>query len=69
MVNLVFMMIVMFGPNVYSFLIQWIPDVNRWLSFGVKGTVIPFIILGLAYIFLLSCSYIISLRIFVRKDL
>ncbi|WP_248548679.1 ABC-2 transporter permease [Paenibacillus odorifer] len=68
-VNLVFMMIVMFGPNVFSFLIQWIPDVNRWLSFGVKGTVIPFIILGLAYVFLLSCSYIISLRIFVRKDL
>ncbi|AIQ24161.1 ABC-2 transporter permease [Paenibacillus sp. NPDC058367] len=68
-VNLVFMMIIMVGPNVIGSLLQWFPDLENWHSSGVKSNFIPYIILGLAYVFLLSCSYLISLRIFEKKDL
>ncbi|WP_339286651.1 ABC-2 transporter permease [Paenibacillus sp. FSL E2-0201] len=68
-VNLVFMMIIMVGPNVIGSLLQWFPDLENWQSFGVKSSFIPYIVLGLAYVFLLSCSYLISLRIFEKKDL
>jgi ABC-2 type transport system permease protein len=68
-VNVVFMMIVMIGPNVIGRFLQWFPEVANGLSFGGKSSFIPYIILVLIYVFLLSCSYLISLRIFERKDL
>lgn len=68
-VNLVFMMMLMIGPNLIGSLIQWTPDVESWLTFGGSGRIIPLIIIGLAYVFLLGCSYLISLRIFEKKDL
>ncbi|MNO34122.1 hypothetical protein D3C76_241500 [compost metagenome] len=68
-VNVVFMMVVMMGPNVIGSFLQWFPEVENWLSFGGKSSFIPYIILVLIYVFLLSCSYILSLRIFERKDL
>jgi len=67
-VNLVFMMIIMVVPNVIGSLLQWFPDLENWQSFGMKSSFILYIILGLAYLFLLSCSYLISLRIFEKKD-
>lgn len=68
-VNVAFVLVFMLGVNSMNSLLQWLPDVKNNMSFGVDGSLIPYILLGLAYLFVISCSYFISLRIFERKNL
>lgn len=68
-VNVVFMLIITLGASSASRLLQWIPTLKEWMNFGAEGNIIPYIVLGIAYVFVISCSYIISLRLFERKDI
>lgn len=68
-VNVVFMLFITLGASSVSSLLQWIPTLKEWMNFGAEGHIIPYIVLGIAYVFVISCSYIISLRLFERKDI
>ncbi len=68
-VNVVFMLIITLGASSASRLLQWIPTLKEWMNFGAESNIIPYIVLGIAYVFVISCSYIISLRLFERKDI
>lgn len=67
-VNLAFMFILLFGANSIQSLIGWLPTLTGWMKFGAESNMVPYIILAVAYVFVISCSYIISLRIYERKD-
>lgn len=68
-VNSAFILLFVLGASSMNGLLQWFSEMKNRMSFGVDGSLIPYILLGLAYVFVISCSFFISLRIFERKDL
>lgn len=68
-VNSAFILLFVLGASSMNGLLQGFSEMKNRMSFGVDGSLVPYILLGLAYLFVISCSYFISLRIFERKDL
>ncbi|QQZ59890.1 ABC-2 transporter permease [Paenibacillus sonchi] len=68
-VNMIFMMLVMFGFTALSSVTPKLPGLFDWINSGTKDNIVLWAIGGVAYLFLLYCSYLISLRFFVKKDI
>ncbi|MBW4080568.1 ABC-2 transporter permease [Paenibacillus sp. S150] len=68
-VNMLFMMLIMFGFTAMSSLAKQFPVLFEWVHSGTADNILLLAIACVAYLFLLYCSYLISLRIFTRKDI
>ncbi|UQZ37016.1 hypothetical protein C2I18_27865 [Paenibacillus sp. PK3_47] len=67
-VNLIFIMMIMLNVTAFSRLTQKVPVFSNWILTGnTDGVLIP-LIAGLAYIVVIYSSYLLSLRIFLKKD-
>lgn len=67
-VNLVFLMLVMLGStSLYSFTKSY--SLTSWLYTGGQNHLLLYVIGGLGYVLIIFCSYLLSLRIFVNKDI
>ncbi|KWX80100.1 hypothetical protein AMQ84_05060 [Paenibacillus riograndensis] len=68
-VNMIFMLLVMVGFTALSSVTPKLPGLLGWINTENTDNIVLWAIGGVAYLFLLYCSYLISLRIFVKKDI
>ncbi|OKP77578.1 hypothetical protein A3844_29590 [Paenibacillus helianthi] len=68
-VNFAFIMLIMLNITATSHLAKRFPALLDWIHPQTSSHILLWAIGGVAYIFLLYCSYLISLRIFVKKDI
>ncbi|WP_019910890.1 ABC-2 transporter permease [Paenibacillus sp. HW567] len=67
-VNFVFIMLIMINVTGFSSLKDRFPAFSEWLATGTTDSILIPVIAGLAYVIILYCSYLISLRIYIKKD-
>lgn len=67
-VNIVFMLMIMINVTSVSSLKEHFPAFDEWLATGTTDNNLIPVIAGLGYVIILYCSYLISLRIFIKKD-
>ncbi|MHA6528874.1 ABC-2 transporter permease [Paenibacillus sp. BAC0078] len=67
-VNVIFMLMIMINVTGLSSLKDRFPALSEWLATGTTDNILIPIIAGLGYVIILYCSYLISLRIFIKKD-
>ncbi|WP_154120413.1 ABC-2 transporter permease [Paenibacillus monticola] len=67
-VNIVFMLTVMLGSSSVAKLFEWSPLLTTWMKSESSNNMLQALIAGIAYIFVMSFSYFISVRIFEKKD-
>ncbi|MEC0169619.1 ABC-2 transporter permease [Paenibacillus graminis] len=68
-VNMIFMMAVMLGFTATPLITTKLPGLLGWINTGTTDNIVLWVISAVAYLFLLYCSYLISIRIFVKKDI
>lgn len=68
-VNFAFIMLIMLNITATSNLAKRFPVLLDWIHPQTSSHILLWAIGGVAYIFLMYCSYLISLRIFVMKDI
>ncbi|MNW65018.1 hypothetical protein D3C74_433590 [compost metagenome] len=68
-VNMIFMMAVMLGFTATPLITTKLPGLLGWINTGTTDNIVLWAIGAVAYLFLLYCSYLISIRIFVKKDI
>ncbi|MNN49086.1 ABC-2 family transporter protein [compost metagenome] len=68
-VNMIFMMLIMFSFTAMSSATKKFPALFDWINPENTGNILLWVIGGVAYLFILYSSYLISLRIFVKKDI
>ncbi|MBT2287802.1 ABC-2 transporter permease [Paenibacillus albidus] len=68
-VNIIFMMIAILGSSLSTKFLEWFPFLSEWAVDLSSNQTVLYMIGGLAYLCILFGSYLISLRIFIRKDL
>ncbi|MNI51805.1 ABC-2 family transporter protein [compost metagenome] len=68
-VNFIFIMLIMLQFSAMSKLLEWFPGLASWAGTGRTDSLLLPVIAGLAYVLILFCSYLVSLKIFTRKDI
>ncbi|QUL52308.1 ABC-2 transporter permease [Paenibacillus tritici] len=68
-VNMVFMLLVMLNFSALTSLSERYPDLALWMKTGKFDNVLLVGIVILAYLVIIYGSYLLSLRIFVKKDI
>ncbi len=68
-VNFIFIMLIMLNLTAMSNMTKHFPALLDWINPQTSGSILLWVIGAVAYLFLLYCSYLISLRIFVKKDI
>ncbi|ASA21695.1 ABC-2 transporter permease [Paenibacillus donghaensis] len=67
-VNIVFMVVIMASSSVFANLSTKLPLINSWSDLGTDRKWLLYLIFAVAYVLILGCSYLISLRIYRNKD-
>lgn len=67
-VNLIFIMLIMLNVTAFAHLTQKVPVLSDWILMGKSDSFLVPVIAGLGYIIIIYCSYLLSLRIFLKKD-
>ncbi|WP_150271746.1 ABC-2 transporter permease [Paenibacillus tepidiphilus] len=68
-VNFIFIMLIMLNVSAFNKLLEWFPAAGEWIATGSADHVLPVILLILACMILIYASYLISSRIFIKKDI
>ncbi|MNC49967.1 ABC-2 family transporter protein [compost metagenome] len=68
-VNMIFMMLVMIGYPAIPSVTKKFPGLFDWINSATTDNILLWAIGGMAYLFFIYCSYLISLRVFVKKDI
>ncbi|SDL54086.1 ABC-2 transporter permease [Paenibacillus jilunlii] len=68
-VNMIFMMLVMIGYPAIPSVNKKFPGLFDWINSATTDNILLWAIGGMAYLFFIYCSYLISLRVFVKKDI
>lgn len=68
-VNLVFIMSIMFSASAFANLRDWFPALDTWMTTGASGAGIPLVLTVLGCAVVVYASYLISLHVYTSKDI
>lgn len=68
-VNFIFLMLIMLNFSALNEVAERFPALSDWIHKGTIDNMLLLVIGGLAYLIIIFCSYLLSLRLFVKKDI